>query len=85
VTVHVTIWTSDNALTVPVGALFRSGDSWAVFVVRSGRAHTTPIEIGHRNNRVAEVISGLVAGDQVILHPSDRMKDGIAVSERTSQ
>jgi len=55
---------------------------WAVFAIRDGRARTTPIQTGHRNNRVAEVLSGLSAGDQVILHPSDRIKDGVAVSQR---
>jgi HlyD family secretion protein len=85
VTVHVTVWSSDGALTVPVGALFRNGDRWAVFVVRDGRAHVTPIEIGHRNNRVAEVVSGLAAGEQVILHPSDRVKTGTSVSDQVGQ
>jgi HlyD family secretion protein len=70
---------------VPVAALFRSGDSWAVFAVHDGRARTVPIEIGHRNNRVAEVISGLSPGDQVIFHPSDRVTDGARVAERKTQ
>jgi putative ABC transport system permease protein len=82
VIVHVTVWNSDNALIVPVGALFRSGDSWAVFAMRDGRARITPIQIGHRNSRVAEVIGGLASGDRVVLHPSDRIKDGTAVTER---
>ena len=85
VTVHVTVWSSENALTVPVGALFRSGERWAVFTVRDGRARVAPIEVGHRNNRLAEVISGLAAGDRVVQHPSDRIKDGVSVSERVSQ
>ena len=38
VIVHVTIWSADDALTVPVGALFRKGDDWAVFAVKDGRA-----------------------------------------------
>ena len=84
VTVHVTVW-SENALTVPVGALFRSGERWAVFAVRDGRARLTPIDIGHRNNRLAEVVSGLAAGDRVVQHPSDRIKEGASVSERVSQ
>jgi HlyD family secretion protein len=33
---------------------------------------------------MAEVLSGLSAGDQVVLHPSDRIKDGVAVSERAT-
>lgn len=83
--VHVTIWRSDNALTVPVSALFRSGDRWAVFALGNSRARTSPIEIGHRNNRVAEIVSGLAAGDHVIMHPSDQIRDGVSVSERASQ
>jgi multidrug efflux pump subunit AcrA (membrane-fusion protein) len=39
---------------------------------------------GHRNSRQAEVLGGLAAGDKVVLHPSDRIKDGVAVSERES-
>jgi HlyD family secretion protein len=82
VIVHVTVWNSENALTVPVGALFRKGDDWAVFAVKDGRARTTLVQIGHRNNRAAEVISGLSAADRVVLHPSDRVSDGTAVAER---
>jgi len=85
VIVHVRIWDAENALTLPVGALFRKGDDWAVFAVKDGRARTTLLRIGRRNNRVAEVLSGLSAGDQVVLHPSDRIKDGIAIAARVSQ
>ncbi len=85
VVVHVTVWRSDNALTVPVGALFRSGDRWAVYVMRDGRARTARVEIGHRNNRSAEVLSGLTDGDRVVLHPSDRVTDGARIAERESQ
>ncbi len=85
VIVHVTVWDSENALTVPVGALFRKGDDWAVFSVKDGRARTTPVQIGHRNNRTAEVASGLAAGDRVVLHPSDRVSDGTAAAERETR
>lgn len=82
VIVHVTIWKADDVLTVSVGALFRLGDDWAVFAVRDGRARATIIKIGQRNNRTAEVQSGLAAGDRVVLHPSDRVTDGVTVAER---
>ena len=85
VIVHVKIWDAENALTLPVGALFRKGDDWAVFAVKDGRARTTLLRIGRRNNRVAEVLSGLSAGDQVVLHPSDRIKDGVAIAARVSR
>src|SRR5262249_62249611 len=85
VIVHVTVWNSDNVLTVAVSALFRQGDDWAVFAVRDGRARTAAVQIGHRNNRTAEVISGLSPGDRVVLHPSDRVSDGTAVAERETR
>lgn len=85
VIVHVTVWNSANVLTVPVGALFRKGDDWAVFLVKDGRARATSVKIGNRNNRIAELLSGLAEGDRVVLHPSDRIKDGVVVSERERQ
>jgi HlyD family secretion protein len=82
VIVHVAIWSTDDGLTVPVSALFRKDDDWAVFVVDNGRARTTALKVGHRNNRVAEVLAGLSAGAQVVLHPSDRISDGTRVAQR---
>jgi HlyD family secretion protein len=85
VTVHVTVWEGEKALRVPVGALFRKGDAWAVFALRDGRAHTVAVEVGHRNSRMAEVISGLSDGEKVVLHPSDRIAEGTRVAERESR
>ena len=82
VIVHVTVWKGDNVLTVPVGALFRVGSDWAVFTVKDGRARTTIVKVDHRNDRIAEVVSGLSDGDRVILHPSDRISEGVATEER---
>jgi HlyD family secretion protein len=82
VIVHVLTWSADDVLTVPVGALFRTGSDWAVYAVRDGRARTTVVRIGHRNAQMAEVVSGLTAGDSVVLYPSDRVKDGAAVAQR---
>ena len=82
VVVHVTAWSAEEAVAVPVAALFRKGDNWAVYAVRDGRARMTPVEIGRRNNRLAEVRDGLEAGDRVVLHPSDRVEEGTAVAAR---
>jgi HlyD family secretion protein len=82
VVVHVTVWKSDDALTVPLSALFRRGDEWAVFTRRDGRARTTVVQIGHRNARNAEILSGLSSGEEVVLHPSDRISDGARVAQR---
>jgi HlyD family secretion protein len=82
VNVHVTVWSAEDVLMVPVGALFRLEGGWAVFAVKNGRARATPVGIGHRNDRAAEVLSGLSEGDRVVLHPSDRVTDGARIAER---
>ncbi len=79
---RVVIWHSDDALQVPLGALFREGDNWAVFVVADGRASRRLVTIGERNLHAARVIKGLKAGEQVVLHPSDRVHDGVKVEPR---
>ena len=83
VLVRIEIWRADDALIVPLSALFRKGVSWAVFRVEDGTIHLTEIEIGQRNTRIAEVKNGLAVGARVVLHPSDRLADGVRVVERS--
>jgi HlyD family secretion protein len=82
VIVHVTIWSAPDVLMVPVAALFRVGEDWAVFAVKDGRARTSIVRLGQRNSRMAEVQFGLAIEDKVVLHSSDRVKDGVTVAER---
>ena len=85
VIVHVQIWQASDVLTVPIAALFRRGNEWVIYAVKRGRAQVTPVEIGHRNAQVAEVLSGLSSGDRVVLHPSDRIREGSAVAQRETR
>ncbi|MEQ8847753.1 HlyD family efflux transporter periplasmic adaptor subunit [Botrimarina sp.] len=71
--------TAADVLTVPGSALFRVADRWAVFRIIDGLAQLTPVELGRRNDRLAEVREGLAEGDPVVAHPSDRIADGVAV------
>ena len=82
VVAQIAVWQGEDVVTVPLGALFRDGDSWAVFVAENGAAALRRVEIGERNMRQAQIISGLGVGEQVILHPSDRIIDGAAVVAR---
>lgn len=79
---RVVIWHSNDALQVPLSALFREGDNWAVFVAANGRAQRRLVSIGERNLHAARVLEGLKLGEQVILHPSDRVHDGVRVMPR---
>ncbi len=74
VVVRIDLWQGDDILAVPIAALFRHGDSWAVFAAEEGRARLRLITIGARNDSFAEVREGLAPGEAVILHPSDRLR-----------
>lgn len=79
---RVVVWRADDVMLVPLGALFRVGESWAVFVVEDGVARRRLIRIGERNLVAAQVIDGLQPGEQVVLHPSDRVLEGVRVAPR---
>ena len=79
---RVVLWDADGVLTVPLTALFRVGDGWAVFVADDGRARLRVVDAGQRNGLVAEIRSGLESGERVILHPSDRVSDGVRIESR---
>lgn len=76
---RIVLWHGSDVLTIPVGALFRDGRDWATYLVRDGKAELQLIKIGARNEDYAQVLDGLSANDQVILHPSDVIADGVAV------
>lgn len=71
-----------EVLKLPLGALFRQGEEWAVFVAAEGRARLRPVAVSQRNSLAVEIRGGLVPGERVILYPSDRIKDGAAIVER---
>lgn len=79
---RVVVQDQQKVLKVPVSALFRSGESWAVFVDDNGTANLREIVLGKRNTLEAEVEAGLEEGDAVILHPSDAVIDGVDVMRR---
>jgi HlyD family secretion protein len=79
---RIRVWRGDNVVRVPLAALFRRGEDWAVFRVVDGEAALTPVSIGHRDERLAEVSEGLSEGDVVIVHPGGQVEDGVSVEIR---
>nr|WP_242464647.1 HlyD family efflux transporter periplasmic adaptor subunit [Halorhodospira abdelmalekii] len=76
------LWAEDDVLRVPSSALFRKGEQWGVFVIEEGRARLRSVEIGQRGARLAAVVSGLEAGEQVVVHPPRELSDGDRVALR---
>jgi HlyD family secretion protein len=79
---RVAIWHGEDVLSVPAGAIFREGNEWKTYRFRDGTAALTQIEAGHSDGRQTEILSGLQAGDEVLLHPPDTVKDGSRVAKK---
>ncbi|MDL2337597.1 MAG: HlyD family efflux transporter periplasmic adaptor subunit [Pseudomonadota bacterium] len=89
VEVHIVTLALEQALTVPVSAVFPLPSSqgageprFGVFVVNGGRARLTPIEIGARNGSEAWVRGGIDPNTSVVVYPSSNVGDGTRVSAR---
>lgn len=57
---------ADNAMTIPVDAIYFTGSENYVFVYEDGAVHKAVLEVGLYNSELAQVISGLDWDDQVI-------------------
>ncbi|MEE4237053.1 MAG: HlyD family efflux transporter periplasmic adaptor subunit [Anderseniella sp.] len=73
---------AENALQVPIGALFRHDGNWAAYTVEDGAARLKELQLGRFSMTHAEVLGGLSDADTVIVHPGDQVADGVAVRRR---
>jgi len=80
---RIVIDRAEDVLRIPAGALFRrGGEGWAVFVARNGRLAEQAVEVGRRSQAEAEILSGVEAGERVVVYPSDRVGDGVRFRAR---
>jgi HlyD family secretion protein len=79
---RVVLWEGENVLTVPLTALFRDGEQWALFVEEDGRAALRRVEVGQKNGVFAEIREGVAAGENVVMHPSDRVSNDTRIRSR---
>jgi HlyD family secretion protein len=80
---RIVIWSAPDVLQVPVSALFRRGEAWAVFREQAGRAVLTEVEVGQMTGVSAQVLGGLLEADRVVAYPGNRVTDGAEILPRT--
>jgi HlyD family secretion protein len=73
------LWDAGDVLQIPASALFRHGNGWAAYTVEQGKAVIRNVNIGQRNGLNAQVVNGINASEKVILHPDDRVREGVRV------
>jgi RND family efflux transporter MFP subunit len=74
--IHLPIPPAASSMTLPSGALLFRSEGLQVGVVRDGRVHLVPVEVGHDYGAKVEITSGLAPHDQVILNPPDSLAEG---------
>ncbi len=77
--VTVILQAEEDALTLPIQAVHeRSGES-GVFVAENGVARWRPVVVGESADRGIRVKSGVRPGEQVVVTPDPRLRDGRAL------
>lgn len=76
---RIITWETEQTLKVPAGALFRRGPQWETFVLEGARVRLRPVTVGHSSGTETEILDGLKAGDEVVVYPGDRVRDGLRV------
>lgn len=77
---RIVTWHGTDVLRVPSAALYRCAGDWCAYAVENGRARERRLQVDHIGDSQAQVLGGLSAGTRVILHPTDKVADGTAVS-----
>ncbi|MBO6526456.1 efflux RND transporter periplasmic adaptor subunit [Erythrobacter sp.] len=79
----IELWRSEDALRLPIGALFRGPEGeWQVFAIERGRARVKTVDLGRINDEHAELLGGLDQGALVVVNPGSAIEDGTRVALR---
>jgi RND family efflux transporter MFP subunit len=71
--------TAGPKTTVPASAVTSRNGKKVVFVIHGETISETPVTLGETMGSGIEVISGVVVGDKVVLHPSEKMSSGTKI------
>jgi len=74
------LFNQDKALVVPEAALSPSGETQYVYRVKDGRAERREVTNGERREGRVEILTGVAAGDQLVVAGIQRVTDGAAVN-----
>ncbi len=74
------LFNQDKALVAPEAALSPSGETQYVYRVKDGKAERREVTIGERREGRVEILTGVAAGDQLVVAGIQRVTDGAAVN-----
>jgi RND family efflux transporter MFP subunit len=74
-----------NVVLIPTAAIVREGEDTAVMIAAGEKAQRRPIVLGLSNDQIAEVRSGIKAGDRIIVDGQAGLPDGASIKTRDQQ
>ena len=80
--VELGVATRHDAVIIPEEAVVANGTERYVFVVDSGTVRQSPVELGQRMRGEVEVVSGVAAGQMVVVGGVQKVRDGTQVAAR---
>jgi HlyD family secretion protein len=80
--VRILVQVIEDAVQVPVSALFPAGTRSALLLMEGGRAKLQEVDVEARNGVSAWIKSGLTVGDRVIVYPDSQLREGDRVKAR---
>ncbi|MCR9292480.1 MAG: efflux RND transporter periplasmic adaptor subunit [bacterium] len=76
---EITVEEAQNVVWIPSSALFRYNRKWHVFAIAEDRAALREVRIGLQNDNQTQILEGLQPMEEVVVYPSDQLKDGSRV------
>lgn len=77
---------SRETLAIPELALQQSGAQASVFRVEGGnKVKSVPVKIGARRRGEVEIVSGLKAGDRIVVEGTVKLRDGASIQDVTAR
>jgi hypothetical protein len=65
-----------DAITVPASAIVNADGRDTVWAVQGGRAERVPVTLGVQGEDVVQVLSGIDAGQRIVVAGADQVKTG---------
>jgi RND family efflux transporter MFP subunit len=67
---------SSNAIVIPIAVIQKTAEGDMVYIAEGNKAKSVPVKIGRTSNGLAEVLSGLNEGDQLITEGYEELDNG---------
>ncbi|MCL2329658.1 MAG: efflux RND transporter periplasmic adaptor subunit [Bacteroidetes bacterium] len=77
--INLIVEQSNETLLIPTQAVVQEMEGAKVWTISNGKAKSQPITTGYRTNEQVEVLSGLQAGDTIMITGLMQVREGIAV------